>query len=69
MAIISAPVLLNGGRQVDRGFFFLGCREEVNEKTKHFRIKYMKEDLLGHIVSYGRVVERTPKMFMHVTKD
>ena len=72
MAIISAPVLLNGGRQVDRGFFCLGCRDEANEKTKHFRIKYTTEDLLEHIASYGRVVERTPKiygMFMHVTEN
>lgn len=37
MAIISAPVLLNGGRQVDRGFFCLGCRDETKEKTKHTR--------------------------------
>ena len=71
MAIISAPVLLNGGQQVDRGFFCLGCRDEVEENTKHFRIKYTTEDLLGHIASYGRV-ERTPKIpgrFMHVTRD
>jgi len=72
MAIISAPVLLNGGRQVDRGFFCLGCRDETNEKTKHFRIEYTTADLSGHIASYGRVVERIPKIpgtFMHVTKD
>ncbi|EDR13154.1 uncharacterized protein LACBIDRAFT_322627 [Laccaria bicolor S238N-H82] len=72
MAIISAPVLLNGGRQVDRGFFCLGCRDETNAKTKHFRIKYTTEDLSGHISNYGRVVERMPKgysRFMHATKD
>ncbi|KZT08250.1 uncharacterized protein LAESUDRAFT_736119 [Laetiporus sulphureus 93-53] len=72
MAIISAPVLLNGGRQVDQGFFCLGCRDETEEETKHFRIKYTTEDMSEHIASYGRVVERTPRTpgrFMHVTKD
>lgn len=74
MAIITAPVLLNGGREVDRGFFCLGCRDESDEKSeqsKHFRIKYMTEELSGHIASYGRIVERprTPGRFMHVTKD
>jgi hypothetical protein len=71
MAIISAPVLLNAGRQVDHGFFCLGCRDETDEKTKHFRIKYMTEDMSEHIATYGRV-ERTPRIpgrFMHVTKD
>ncbi|EDR13153.1 uncharacterized protein LACBIDRAFT_292411 [Laccaria bicolor S238N-H82] len=73
MAIISAPVLLNGGRQVDRGFFCLGCRNEHRDKNKHFRIKYTTEGLSGHIAKYGRVVERIPKIpgtgFMHVKKD
>ena len=71
MAIISAPVLLNSGRQVDQGFFCLGCRQELNEKTKHFRIKYTTEGMSEHIASYGRV-ERSPMIpgrFMHVTKD
>jgi hypothetical protein len=72
MAIISAPVLLNAGRQVDHGFFCLGCGDETDEETKHFRIKYTTEDMSEHIASYGRV-ERTmpsiPDMFMHVTKD
>jgi hypothetical protein len=69
MAIISAPVLLNAGRQVDHGFFCLGCRDETDEKTKHFRIKYTTEDMSEHITSYGRV-ERTPRIpgrFTHVT--
>ena len=69
MAIISAPVLLNAGRQVDQGFFCLGCR---NEKTnKHSRIKFTTEDMSEHIASYGQVVERMPgtigHYFMHVT--
>ena len=71
MAIISAPVLLNAGQQVDHGFFCLGCRDETDEKTKHFRIKYTTEDMSEHIASYGRVERRSriPGRFMHVTKD
>ncbi|EDR13146.1 uncharacterized protein LACBIDRAFT_322614 [Laccaria bicolor S238N-H82] len=51
MAIISAPVLLDGGRQVDRGFFCLGCRDQNKDRTTHFRVKYTTEDLLAHIAS------------------
>ena len=70
MAIISAPVLLNAGRQVDQGSFCPGCRDETDEKTKHFRIKYTTEDMSEHIASYGRVerMPRIPGEFMHVTK-
>lgn len=71
MAIISAPVLLNAGRQIDQGFFCSGCRDETDEKTKHFRIKYTTEEMSEHIASYGRVERRPriPGMFMHITKD
>jgi hypothetical protein len=80
MAIISAPVLLNAGQQVDQGFFCLGCRDEMDEtdetdetdeKTKHFRIKYTTEEIPEHIASFGRVVRRPriPGSFMHLTKD
>jgi hypothetical protein len=71
MAIISAPVLLNAGRQVDQGFFCLGCWYEAEENTKHFRIKYTIEDMSDHIASYGQVERRPsfPHMFTHVTKD
>ncbi|TDL27795.1 hypothetical protein BD410DRAFT_781689 [Rickenella mellea] len=71
MVIISAPVLLNAGRQADRGYFCLGCWDETEEKTKHFRIKYTTQGILEHIASYGRVVRtpRIPGRFMHVTKD
>ena len=73
MAIISAPVLLNAGRQVDQGFFCLGCSEETDdEEIEHFRIKYTTEDFSEHIASYGRVVEMWPGIpdyFMHATKD
>ncbi|KAF8068004.1 hypothetical protein FPV67DRAFT_1494530 [Lyophyllum atratum] len=74
MAIISAPVLLDAGRQVDRGVFCVGCRDgdEIHENTgKHFRIKYMMEDIPEHIARYGRL-ERTSMLynkFVHVTKD
>jgi hypothetical protein len=71
MAIISAPVLLNAGRQVDQGFFCLGCRDEMDENTKHFRIKYTTEEMSEHIASYGRVerMPMIPSLFMHITKD
>jgi hypothetical protein len=70
MAIISAPVLLNAGRQVDQGFFCLGCRDS-DEEPEHFRIKYTTKDMSEHIASYGRVERRPsiPGMFMHITKD
>jgi hypothetical protein len=71
MAIISAPVLLNAGRQVDQGLFCLGCWDEAEENTEHFRIKYTTEDMSEHIASYGQVERRPiiPSMFMHVIKD
>ncbi|KAF8055628.1 hypothetical protein FPV67DRAFT_1567466 [Lyophyllum atratum] len=71
MTIISAPVLLDAGRQVDHGVFCLGCRDELDENTKHFRIKYMREDMSEHIARYGRVKRtmRIPGEFMHVKKD
>jgi hypothetical protein len=70
MAIISAPVLLNAGRQVDQGFFCLGCRNDPEAKNEHFRIKYTTEEMSEHIASYGPV-ERRPgySIFMHVTKN
>ena len=68
MAIISAPVLLDAGLQVDHGFFCLGCWDETDEKTKHFRIKYTTEDMSEHIAIYGRVERRPsiPGRFMHI---
>ncbi|KAF9484897.1 hypothetical protein BDN70DRAFT_824681 [Pholiota conissans] len=70
MAIISAPVLLNSGRHIDQGFFCLGCRDELDKNTKHFRIKYTIEDMPEHIARYGRIVESSiPGRFMHGTKD
>src|SRR5260370_40403435 len=69
MAIITAPYLLDAGHQADWGYFCLGCREEEEEKMRHFRIKYTREDMLEHIVRYGSVEEtpRIPGRFMHVT--
>ena len=61
MAIISAPVLLNAGRQVDHGFFCLGCRDK-DQIFSRFRIKYTTEEMPEHIASYGQVE-------FHITKD
>jgi hypothetical protein len=82
MAIISAPVLLNAGRQVDHGFFCLGCMDETGETGEtdetdeetmhmHFRIKYTTGEMSEHIASCGRVEGRPgfPGEFMHITKD
>ena len=70
MAIITAPYLLDGGRQADWGYFCLGCREEREEKTRHFRIKYTGEGILEHVARYGPVKEMPmiPRRFMHVTQ-
>jgi len=56
MAIITAPVLLNGGWQVDYGFFCRDCRDEVG-RNMHSKIKYTAEEIPGHIARYGRIVE------------
>ncbi|KAM0327406.1 hypothetical protein ACHAQA_005692 [Verticillium albo-atrum] len=70
MAIITAPYLLDAGRQADWGYFCLGCREEKEEKTRHSRIKYTREDMMEHIARYGSVGETPmiPGRFMHVTQ-
>jgi len=70
MAIITAPYLFDAGRQADWGYFCLGCGEEKEEKTKHFRIKYTREDIPEHVTRYGPV-EKSPRFsgrFMHVTQ-
>ncbi|KAI1109115.1 hypothetical protein F5Y14DRAFT_433804 [Nemania sp. NC0429] len=69
MAIITAPYLLDNGRRVDWGYFCTGCREEKEEETRHFRIKYTKAGLLEHLAKYGPVEEtpRIPGRFMHAT--
>ncbi|KAI1429651.1 hypothetical protein F5Y12DRAFT_415427 [Xylaria sp. FL1777] len=69
MAIITAPCLLDSGRRVDWGYFCTGCKEEKEEKTRHFRIKYTKAGLLEHFARYGPVEEmpRIPGRFTHAT--
>ncbi|EEU47065.1 uncharacterized protein NECHADRAFT_78111 [Fusarium vanettenii 77-13-4] len=70
MAIITAPHLFDSGPRADWGYFCLGCKEEKEEKTKHFRIKYTREEVSEHIAKYGPVKEtpRIPGRFMHVTQ-
>ncbi|KAK3984911.1 hypothetical protein QBC44DRAFT_300347 [Cladorrhinum sp. PSN332] len=51
MAIVTAPYLLDSGLQADWGYFCLGCKEEKEEKMRHFRIKYTREGILEHISS------------------
>jgi len=50
IAIITAPVLLNCGRQVDYGFFCRGCRDGTDVNAMHSRIKYTMEEMPGHVV-------------------
>ena len=71
MAIITAPVLLNGGRQVDRGLFCRGCEDDIDERGRHFRIKYTVEGLAKHIARYGQVKEMplVYGRFMHVIRE
>jgi len=70
MSIITAPHLLDAGRQVDWGFFCHGCGEEKEEETSHYRIKYTREDIVEHVARLGAVV-KNPKFirrFMHATE-
>jgi hypothetical protein len=72
MVIISAPVPLNGGRQVDHGYHCLGCKEEMDKMGKHCRVKYTAEEMPEHIARYGRVVKRYVNYsgeFIHVTEN
>lgn len=70
MAIITAPYLSDFGRRADWGYFCLGCKEEKEEQTRHFRMKYTREDVLEHIARHGPVEEtpRIPGRFMHITQ-
>ena len=63
LAIISAPVLFDAGRQADEGFYCLGC-----SKMSDSRIKYTTEYFPEHIASYGRIVRCMLgyNVFMHV---
>jgi len=68
-AAITAPVLLNGGQQVEYGFKCRGCMNEGDEKTMHYKIRYTTEEFPEHIARYGRIVERDsdyPGLFVHV---
>ncbi|KAF4430546.1 F-box domain, cyclin-like protein [Fusarium austroafricanum] len=69
MAIITAPYLFDSGRQADWGYFCLGCKDEKEEKGRHFRIKYTRKEVSEHVLRYGPVREtpRIPGRFTHVT--
>ncbi|KAF1948854.1 hypothetical protein CC80DRAFT_583333 [Byssothecium circinans] len=70
MAIITALYLFDSGRQADWGYFCVGCQEETEEKARHLRIKYTREEVSEHIARYGPMKEtpRIPGRFMHVTQ-
>ncbi|KAF5021563.1 hypothetical protein F66182_6392 [Fusarium sp. NRRL 66182] len=63
MAIITAPYLFDSGRQADWGCFCLGCKEEKEEKARHFRIKYTRKEVSEHIMRFGQVLLRHRSTF------
>lgn len=68
MTIITAPHLLDFGLQADWGCFCLGCEEEKEPDTTHYRIKYTRKDISRHIAKYGSVEDHPgiPGRFIHV---
>ena len=67
MTIITAPVLLNGGRQVDYGFFCRDCRDEI-DRNMHSKIKYTAEEIPGHIAN-SRAQNKDLWQVLHVKSD
>ncbi|KAG6106113.1 hypothetical protein E4U13_007583 [Claviceps humidiphila] len=67
MTIITAPYLIDFGRQADWGSFCVGCQDELKETGRHYRTKYTREGISEHITRYGPVKEmpRT-KRCLHV---
>ena len=70
MSIITAPHLFDSGRQADWGYFCLGCKIHQDEKSKHFRIKYTREEVPEHVARYGPVREVRWKhcRFAHINR-
>ncbi|QPH19967.1 hypothetical protein C2857_005264 [Epichloe festucae Fl1] len=68
MAIITAPHLIDFGRQADWGYFCLGCKDENEETSRHFRTKYTREGISEHMARYGPVKEmpNIPGRYLHV---
>ncbi|KAG6183130.1 hypothetical protein E4U36_002856 [Claviceps purpurea] len=68
MTIITAPYLIDFGRQTDWGYFCVGCQDEVKERGRHFRTKYTREGILKHMARYGPVKEmpNIPRRYLHV---
>jgi hypothetical protein len=71
MAIITAPYLSESGRKAGWGYFCLGCQEE-KEATRHFRIKYAREQVAEHLARLDGPVKETPRIpgrFLNVTQE
>ncbi|KAG6151611.1 hypothetical protein E4U37_004695 [Claviceps purpurea] len=68
MTIITAPYLIDFGRQTDWGYFCVGCQDEVKERGRHFRTKYTREGILKHMARYGPVKEmpNIPRRYLHI---
>ncbi|KAG6091472.1 hypothetical protein E4U30_006885 [Claviceps sp. LM220 group G6] len=67
MTIITAPYLIDFGRQADWGSFCVGCQDELKETGRHYRTKYTREGISEHMTRYGPVKEipRTVR-YLHV---
>ncbi|KAG5922356.1 hypothetical protein E4U61_005349 [Claviceps capensis] len=68
MAIITAPYLIDFGRQADWGYFCVGCLDELRKTGMHFRTKYTREGISEHMARYGPVKKMSiiPGRYLHV---
>ncbi|KAG6052541.1 hypothetical protein E4U17_005692 [Claviceps sp. LM77 group G4] len=65
------PYVIDFGRQADWGYFCIGCRQELEETGRHFRAKYTREGILGHMARYGSVkgMPRIPGRYLYVNPN
>ena len=70
MTIITAPYLFNHGLQAEWGYFCVGCIEEMEEETKHFRRKYTAQEVLDHLERFGpiKIDYNMLGRFAHITQ-
>ncbi|KAG5974138.1 hypothetical protein E4U55_000082 [Claviceps digitariae] len=65
---MTAPYLLDSGKQSDWGYLCLGCKKTSDGEVKrHLRGSYTREGMLKHIEKYGPLVEDpdAPGKFIH----
>ncbi|KAG6225053.1 hypothetical protein E4U26_003329 [Claviceps purpurea] len=68
MTIITAPYLIDFGRQADWGYFCVGCLDELQETGRHFRTKYTREGISEHMARHGplKTMSIKPGRYFHV---